>query len=60
MNERMNMEHWWNDTDRKGTFPSVADLMCTHLGTNIGSVQTGWQLTALSMAQPVMDIAWVL
>jgi len=60
MNEQMNMEHWWNDTDRKGTFPIVADLMWTHWGTNIGSVQTGWQLTALSVAQPVMDIARVL
>jgi len=55
----MNMEHWWNDTDRQGTFPSAADLMWTHLGTNLGSVETGWQLTALSMAQPVMDIVWV-
>jgi hypothetical protein len=59
MNEQMNVEHWWNDTDRQGTFPSAADLMWTHLGTNLGSVETGWQLTALSMAQPVMDIVWV-
>jgi len=44
----------------KGTFPSVADLTWTHLETNIGSVQTGWQLIALSMAQPVMDVAWIL
>jgi len=55
----MNVEHRWNDTERRETFPSAASFVWTHLGTNLGSVETGWQLTALSMAQPVMDSVWI-
>jgi len=51
------MEHWWNDTDRRGTFPSAADLMWTHLGTNLSSVETGWQLTR---PYPWHSLWWIL